>query len=90
MKGATAKPRPPLWLAAGAVASGWAAVYSIGRWIAYFVQHPIHEDVRLIYVAAEAGTRYGWSTIYDEGTLRTLSSSFPADDRTIDPKERTA
>ncbi|TMF92587.1 MAG: DUF2029 domain-containing protein [Chloroflexi bacterium] len=84
MKGATAKPRPPLWLAAGAVASGWAAVYSIGRWIAYFVQHPIHEDVRLIYVAAEAGTRYGWSTIYDEGTLRTLSSSFPADDRTID------
>ena len=84
MKGATASPRPPLWLAAGAVASGWAAVYSIGRWIAYFVQHPIHEDVRLIYVAAEAGTRYGWSTIYDEGTLRTLSSSFPADDRTID------
>ena len=84
MKGATAKPRPPLWLAAGAVASGWAAVYSIGRWIAYFVQHPIHEDVRLIYVAAEAGTRYGWSTIYNEGTLRTLSSSFPADDRTID------
>ena len=84
MKGATATPRPPLWLAAGAVASGWAAVYSIGRWIAYFVQHPIHEDVRLIYVAAEAGTRYGWSTIYDEGTLRTLSSSFPADDRTID------
>ena len=84
MKGATAKPRPPLWLAAGAVASGWAAVYSFGRWIAYFVQHPIHEDVRLIYVAAEAGTRYGWSTIYDEGTLRTLSSSFPADDRTID------
>ena len=84
MNGATAKPRPPLWLAAGAVASGWAAVYSIGRWIAYFVQHPIHEDVRLIYVAAEAGTRYGWSTIYNEGTLRTLSSSFPADDRTID------
>ena len=84
MKGATAKPRPPLWLAAGAVASGWAAIYSIGRWIAYFVQHPIHEDVRLIYVAAEAGTRYGWSTIYNEGTLRTLSSSFPADDRTID------
>ena len=84
MKGATASPRPPLWLAAGAVASGWAAVYSIGRWIAYFVQHPIHEDVRLIYVAAEAGTRYGWSTIYDEGTLRTLSSAFPADDRTID------
>ena len=84
MKGATATRRPPLWLAAGAVASGWAAIYSIGRWIAYFVQHPIHEDVRLIYVAAEAGTRYGWSTIYDEGTLRTLSSSFPADDRTID------
>ena len=84
MKGATATRRPPLWLAAGAVASGWAAVYSIGRWIAYFVQHPIHEDVRLIYVAAEAGTRYGWSTIYNEGTLRTLSSSFPADDRTID------
>jgi hypothetical protein len=37
--------RPPLWLAAAAVAAGWGAAYDIGRWIAAFVT----------YVAAEAG-----------------------------------
>ncbi|HEY8855707.1 MAG TPA: hypothetical protein VIN12_10665 [Candidatus Dormibacteraeota bacterium] len=56
--------RPPLWLAAAAVAAGWGAVYDIGRWIAAFVTFPAHEDVRIYYVAAQAGLRYGWSTIY--------------------------
>jgi hypothetical protein len=60
------------------VASGWAALYSIFFWIAYFVvKSPVHEDVRINYVAAEAGLRYGWSTIYDQATLRTLSAGFP-------------
>jgi hypothetical protein len=84
MKDATASRRPPLWLAAVAVASAWAALYSVGRLIWWFIVEPFHEDVRFFYVAAEAGLRYGWSTIYDEATLRTLSSSFPAQDRTID------
>jgi hypothetical protein len=84
MKDATASHRPPLWLAAVAVASAWAALYSVGRLVLWFVVEPFHEDVRFFYVAAEAGIRYGWSTIYDEATLRALSSSFPAQDRTID------
>ncbi len=70
--------RPPLWLAAAAVAAGWGAVYTIGRWILFFALFPVHEDVRIWYVAAEAGVRFGWSSIYDLDTLRSLSSSFPA------------
>jgi len=76
--------RPPLWLAAAATASGWAAAYAVGRWVVDYVHHPIHEDVRMIYVASEAGLRYGWASIYDQGTLRALSVGFPASDRTID------
>jgi hypothetical protein len=76
--------KPPLWLAAAAVASGWAAVYSIGRWIVQFATGPVHEDTRLTYVAAEAGVRYGWSTIYDQNVLRSLSASFPGEARYID------
>jgi hypothetical protein len=56
------------------VAAGWGAVYDIGRWIAAFVTFPAHEDVRIYYVAAEAGLRYGWSTIYDIPTLRSRLS----------------
>jgi glycosyl transferase family 87 len=84
MTGATATRRPPLWLAAVAVAGAWAAIYSIGRLVLWFVVDPVHEDVRLFYVAAEAGLRYGWPTIYNQDTLRALSSSFPAQDRTVD------
>jgi Glycosyltransferase family 87 len=73
----TAMRRPPLWLAAAAVASGWGALYSIGRWILLFVVGPVHQDLRFTYVAAEAGLRYGWSTIYDAATLHSLSTSFP-------------
>ncbi len=69
--------RPPLWLAAAAVASGWGAAYTIGRWIVLFAFGPVHEDLRFTYVAAEAGLRYGWSTIYDPATLHSLSTSFP-------------
>ena len=77
--------RPALWLAASAVASGEGALYSAGTWIYLFALRPIHEDVRLTYVAAEAGLRYGWSTVYDEATLRSLSAAFPASERVIDP-----
>ncbi len=78
--------RPPLWLAAAAVASGWAAVYSAVTWIRQFAIAPAHDDVRLYYVAAEAGLRYGWSKIYDQAVLSALSSSFPAATRLIDEK----
>jgi hypothetical protein len=76
--------RPPLWLAAAAVASGWAAVFSIVFWVVQFLSRPVHEDTRMTYVAAEAGLRYGWSTIYDRSTLASLSSSFPPESRAID------
>jgi Glycosyltransferase family 87 len=84
LKQLTSERRPPLWLAAAAVASGWAAIYSIGRWILLFALGPVHEDVRMTYVAAEAGLRYGWSTIYDPATLSALSKSFPANVSHID------
>jgi len=75
--------RPPLWLASAAVAAAWAAAYSIGRWILLFVLGPTHEDMRFTYVAAKAGLLYGWSTIYDPATLRSLSTTFPATEQYI-------
>jgi hypothetical protein len=79
----TSARRPPLWLAAAAVAAGWGAAYSIGRWILLYAFAPVHEDLRFTYVAAEAGLRYGWSTIYDTATLHSLSTSFPASQQYI-------
>jgi hypothetical protein len=76
--------RPPLWLAAGGIASLWACAHAIAVWIFLFLSMPIHEDVRMIYVASQAGLRYGWSTIYDQATLRMLSASFPPDQQRID------
>src|SRR5437660_1904504 len=70
--------RPPLLLGAALVASGWTALYSCVIWLLEFVTAPMHDDVRLYYVAAEAGLRYGWSTIYDQGALRSDSMTFPA------------
>jgi hypothetical protein len=66
------------------VAAGWGAAYDVGRWIAAFVTFPAHEDVRIYYVAAEAGLRYGWSTIYDIPTLRSLSTGFAGGETNID------
>jgi hypothetical protein len=37
----------------------------------------VHPDFRIFYVAAEAGLRFGWATIYDVATLRSLSKSLP-------------
>lgn len=75
---------PQLWLLGGALASLWAGAHAIAVWIFLFLAMPIHEDVRLIYVAAQAGLRYGWSTIYDPATLRTLSAAFPPGQQRID------
>jgi hypothetical protein len=69
--------RPPLWLACAAVVAAWGAIYDIGVWFIQFAKQPVHPDFRIFYVAAEAGLRYGWSSIYDVATLRSLSASFP-------------
>ena len=66
------------------MAAGWGAVYDMGRWIAAFVTLPAHEDVRIYYVAAQAGLRYGWATIYDIPTLRSLSTAFAGGQTNID------
>ena len=61
-----------------AVAAFWAATYDIATWLVQFARQPIHPDFRIFYVAAEAGVRYGWPSIYDLAKLRALSASFPA------------
>jgi len=81
---ASGRRRPSLWLASAATAAAWGALYSLGRWVFGFATFPIHEDVRINYVAAQAGLQYGWSKIYDFATLRQLSLVFPAADRSID------
>jgi hypothetical protein len=74
--------RPPLWLAAAAVASGWAAVYNTASWIStYVVRSPAHEDVLMYYTAAQLGLRHGWAAMYDEALFRSVS---PAVARIVD------
>ena len=70
--------RPPLWLAAAAMASFWAAVFTLAQWALLYAAGPVHQDLRFTYVASEAGIRYGWSTIYDPTVLHSLSTGFPA------------
>jgi hypothetical protein len=70
---ATAR-RPPLWLAAAAVASGWAALYSVASWIGtYVLRSPVHEDTLMYYTAAEVGLRHGWPAMYDQALFRSVS-----------------
>jgi hypothetical protein len=69
--------RPPLWLASAATVAAWAAIYDIGVWVVQFARQPVHPDFRIFYVAAEAGLRHGWASIYDVAMLRTLSKSLP-------------
>jgi hypothetical protein len=60
------------------------AVFGLAGWVALYAQQPVHKDFRIFYVAAEAGLRYGWSSIYDLPALRALSSSFPPGQTFID------
>jgi hypothetical protein len=67
------------------------AAYSIGSWINMNLPTSFnHFDVRLYYVAAEAGLRYGWSTIYDQAIQRALSTTFPPGQSVIDNAIRFA
>jgi Glycosyltransferase family 87 len=75
--------RPPLWLAAAAVASAWSALYTVVRWLLLFVAGPVHEDVMMYYVAAETGLRHGWAAIYDEQTFRSVAQ-FPLVGQVLD------
>ncbi|HEV2029786.1 MAG TPA: glycosyltransferase family 87 protein [Candidatus Dormibacteraeota bacterium] len=76
--------RPPLWLAAAAMASFWAVVFGGVRLVRIFIDDPYGNDFRVFYSAAKVGLDAGWSHIYDAGLLRAASSTFPVQDRVYD------
>ena len=76
--------RPPLWLAAAAIASFWGVVFGVVRLVRIFVDDPYGNDFRVFYAAAKVGLGSGWSHIYDAGLLRAASSAFPVQDQVYD------
>lgn len=78
--------RPSIWLAAAAVSSAWMALFTVVTWIRQFMVSQAHDDVRLYYVAAQVGLRYGWSRIYDHEALQSVSNAFPEATRMVDEK----
>lgn len=80
----SATARPPLWLAAAAVASFWAAFLGIVLLVRTFVDDPYGNDFRVFYAAAKVGLGAGWSHIYDANLLRAASAAFPARDQIYD------
>jgi len=68
------------------MAAFWGAVYDLARWTVLFALNPIHLDFRIFYVAAQAGLRQGWSSMYDVGVLQALSSGFPPAERFVDSR----
>ena len=76
--------RPPLWLAAAAMASFWAAVFGLARVVRTFLDDPFGNDFRVFYAAARVGLQSGWSHIYDADLLRGASAAFPVHDRIYD------
>jgi hypothetical protein len=76
--------RPPLWLAASALASFWAALLGVVRLVQTFLDDPYGNDFRVFYAAAKVGLSAGWSHIYDAGMLRAASSAFPVRDQVYD------
>jgi Glycosyltransferase family 87 len=81
---APAASRPPLWLAAAAVASFWAAVLGIVLLVRTFVEDPFGNDFRVFYAAAKVGLGAGWSHIYEANLLRVASAAFPVRDQIYD------
>jgi Glycosyltransferase family 87 len=82
----SAASRPPLWLAAAAVASFWAAVFGFVRLIRIFIDDPYANDFKIFYAAAKVGLGAGWWRIYDADLQRAASAAFAAKDRIIDPE----
>jgi hypothetical protein len=76
--------RPPLWLAAAAVASFWAVVFGLVRLIRIILDDSAGNDFRVFYAAAKVGLGAGWSHIYDPGLLRAASSAFQVQDPAYD------
>lgn len=76
--------RPPLWLAAAAIASFWGVIFGVARLIRVFLDDPAGNDFRVFYAAAKVGLGQGWSHLYDADLLRAASSGFPLRDRVYD------
>ena len=77
-------PRPPLWLAAAAVASFWVLAFSVIRLIRIFIDDPYANDFRIFYAAAKVGVSDGWSHLYDANLLRAAAAAYPVHEQTID------
>src|SRR6266852_126468 len=67
--------RPPLWLVAAAVAAFWSAAYDVQQWVGEFRRDAVHVDFATFYIAAEAGVRNGWSSMYTTTTLQSLATT---------------
>jgi hypothetical protein len=76
--------RPPLWLAAAAVANFWGVVFGVKWLVGTFIDDPYGNDFRAYYAAAKVGLSAGWSHIYDADMLRAASSTFPIQDQAYD------
>lgn len=72
---ADARSRPPILLAAIALAAMWALVFEVPRFVSLVSANPGANDFRLFYIAAESGLRWGWPHIYDIRYLDFLSSA---------------
>jgi hypothetical protein len=80
-----ARPTPPLWLAAGAVASFWGAVFSVKRWVDHYRQDQAIDDFRVYYYTAKLGLQQGWDQIYNQVALRAvMGAHFTGSEAVID------
>jgi hypothetical protein len=76
---------PPLHVAIPALVGAWAVAFEIPHFIAQVARDAAATDFRLFYVAAEAGTRWGWPHMYDPARLQQLSQPFGPADSAITP-----
>jgi hypothetical protein len=76
---------PPLRLAIPTVVATWALVFEIQRFIGLVRHDPAATDFRLFYVAAAAGLKGSWSSIYDPNVLHLFSERYGPGDTQISP-----
>src|SRR5260370_11567437 len=75
--------RPPLWLAASALAAAITVAFGVARWIDHFVSDPSAQDLRLHLIAARIGLMYGWSHIYDVELQKSVAAGLRPSGRVI-------
>src|SRR5260370_14062421 len=76
--------RPPLWLAASALAAAITVAFGVPRWIDHFVSDPSAQVLRLHLIAARIGLMYGWSHIYDVELQKSVAAGLGPSGSVID------